>query len=109
MRYKGDYRPSELLCPETYCWVPLTSCLDVFRKTKYSRLFIDQSEEKKEEDCSLPSHADPEILRLLVGVPFPVTLSQLTEEGQKILQPVLSEFCTLISEKTARQCMIRLR
>lgn len=23
MAYKGDYRPSELLCPITYRWVPL--------------------------------------------------------------------------------------
>jgi arginine-tRNA-protein transferase len=23
MRYKGDYRPSDLLCPRHKCWVPL--------------------------------------------------------------------------------------
>ena len=24
MAYKGDYQPAELLCPETYTWVPLS-------------------------------------------------------------------------------------
>ena len=22
MRYKADYQPSDLLCPERFCWVP---------------------------------------------------------------------------------------
>lgn len=26
MRYKGRYEPSELLCPETQTWVPLSQC-----------------------------------------------------------------------------------
>ncbi|KAG5831385.1 hypothetical protein ANANG_G00303190 [Anguilla anguilla] len=27
MRYKGQYRPSDLLCPETYAWVPIEQCV----------------------------------------------------------------------------------
>ncbi|XP_028936418.1 arginyl-tRNA--protein transferase 1 isoform X2 [Ornithorhynchus anatinus] len=37
MRYKGQYRPSDLLCPETYVWVPIEQCLPVLEKSKYSR------------------------------------------------------------------------
>lgn len=27
MKYKGEFHPSELLCPESYIWVPILDCL----------------------------------------------------------------------------------
>uniref|UniRef100_H3ARU3 Arginyl-tRNA--protein transferase 1 n=1 Tax=Latimeria chalumnae TaxID=7897 RepID=H3ARU3_LATCH len=38
MRYKGQYRPSDLLCPETYVWVPIEQCLPKLDQSKYSCL-----------------------------------------------------------------------
>ncbi|CAG6017748.1 unnamed protein product [Menidia menidia] len=38
MRYKGQYRPSDLLCPETYVWVPTERCLPQLDKARYARL-----------------------------------------------------------------------
>ncbi|XP_069913214.1 arginyl-tRNA--protein transferase 1 isoform X6 [Oryctolagus cuniculus] len=37
MKYKGQYRPSDLLCPETYVWVPIEQCLPSLETTKYCR------------------------------------------------------------------------
>ncbi|XP_017664718.1 PREDICTED: arginyl-tRNA--protein transferase 1 isoform X2 [Lepidothrix coronata] len=37
MRYKGQYRPSDLLCPETYVWTPIEQCLPLLENSKYSR------------------------------------------------------------------------
>lgn len=37
MRYKGQYRPSDLLCPETYTWVPIERCIAKLENTRYSR------------------------------------------------------------------------
>nr|XP_060624537.1 arginyl-tRNA--protein transferase 1 isoform X1 [Anolis sagrei ordinatus] len=37
MRYKGQYRPSDLLCPETYVWVPTEQCLPFLEHSKYCR------------------------------------------------------------------------
>ncbi|XP_059215216.1 arginyl-tRNA--protein transferase 1 isoform X4 [Centropristis striata] len=37
MRYKGQYRPSDLLCPETYAWVPIEQCLPHLENTRYAR------------------------------------------------------------------------
>ena len=34
MRYKGDYKPSDLLCPETHRWVPLADVIPLLEKTK---------------------------------------------------------------------------
>ncbi|KAL4641294.1 arginyl-tRNA-protein transferase 1 isoform X2 [Arapaima gigas] len=38
MRYKGQYRPSDLLCPETYTWVPIEHCLPKLENSPYARL-----------------------------------------------------------------------
>ncbi|CAM9476179.1 unnamed protein product, partial [Heterosigma akashiwo] len=38
MRYKGEYAPSALLCPETYRWVPLTGAQPLLNERKYCRL-----------------------------------------------------------------------
>ncbi|KAJ1139966.1 hypothetical protein NDU88_006327 [Pleurodeles waltl] len=38
MRYKGQYRPSDLLCPDTYTWVDIEKCLPKLEQSKYARL-----------------------------------------------------------------------
>ncbi|KAM6916023.1 arginyl-tRNA--protein transferase 1 isoform 2-T2 [Xenentodon cancila] len=37
MRYKGQYRPSDLLCPETYVWVPIERCVPLLDNSRYAR------------------------------------------------------------------------
>uniref|UniRef100_A0A8C6U9F0 Arginyl-tRNA--protein transferase 1 n=1 Tax=Neogobius melanostomus TaxID=47308 RepID=A0A8C6U9F0_9GOBI len=37
MRYKGQYRPSDLLCPETFSWVAIERCAPKLDLTRYSR------------------------------------------------------------------------
>ncbi|XP_068424117.1 arginyl-tRNA--protein transferase 1 isoform X1 [Clinocottus analis] len=37
MRYKGQYRPSDLLCPETYAWVQIEQCLPQLENSRYAR------------------------------------------------------------------------
>ncbi|XP_017279859.1 arginyl-tRNA--protein transferase 1 isoform X3 [Kryptolebias marmoratus] len=38
MRYKGQYRPADLLCPETYVWVPIERCVAQLDNSRYARL-----------------------------------------------------------------------
>ncbi|XP_063537097.1 arginyl-tRNA--protein transferase 1 isoform X1 [Cydia strobilella] len=38
MRYKGNFYPSDLACPETYKWCPLKDCIPKLEVTPYSRL-----------------------------------------------------------------------
>uniref|UniRef100_A0AAX7TBE8 Arginyl-tRNA--protein transferase 1 n=1 Tax=Astatotilapia calliptera TaxID=8154 RepID=A0AAX7TBE8_ASTCA len=38
MRYKGQYRPSDLLCPETYVWVSIERCIPLLDNSRYARL-----------------------------------------------------------------------
>uniref|UniRef100_A0AAR2KJN4 Arginyl-tRNA--protein transferase 1 n=1 Tax=Pygocentrus nattereri TaxID=42514 RepID=A0AAR2KJN4_PYGNA len=38
MRYKGQYTPSDLLCPETYVWMPIERCIPRLETSAYARL-----------------------------------------------------------------------
>lgn len=35
--FQGQYRPSDLLCPETYVWTPIERCLPLLEQSKYCR------------------------------------------------------------------------
>ncbi|KAK5611480.1 hypothetical protein CRENBAI_016051 [Crenichthys baileyi] len=41
MRYKGQYRPADLLCPETYVWVSIERCIPLLDSSRYARLHQD--------------------------------------------------------------------
>ncbi|XP_022424278.1 arginyl-tRNA--protein transferase 1 isoform X10 [Delphinapterus leucas] len=47
---EGQYRPSDLLCPETYVWVPIEQCLPSLENSKYCR--FNQDPEAVDEDRS---------------------------------------------------------
>lgn len=36
--YQGQYRPSDLLCPETYVWVSIERCIPLLDNSRYARL-----------------------------------------------------------------------
>jgi arginine-tRNA-protein transferase len=48
MKYKGNFSPSFLLCPETYQWQPIERCLVKLDQSKYAR-FVDKPEHEREE------------------------------------------------------------
>ncbi|XP_061601279.1 arginyl-tRNA--protein transferase 1 isoform X2 [Cololabis saira] len=41
MRYKGQYQPSDLLCPETYIWAPIERCVPLLDDSRYARFHQD--------------------------------------------------------------------
>lgn len=54
MRYKGKLSPSYLLCPETYCWIPIEKAFSLLDVTKYSRL----NKNADAIDVNLPKERD---------------------------------------------------
>ncbi|EHB03812.1 Arginyl-tRNA--protein transferase 1 [Heterocephalus glaber] len=48
-KYKGQHGPSDLLCPETYVWVPIEQCLPSLENSKYCHLY--QDPEAADEGC----------------------------------------------------------
>ncbi|CAL4098601.1 unnamed protein product, partial [Meganyctiphanes norvegica] len=51
MRYKGQYTPSYLLCPDTYTWQPIEPCIPLLDASKFARLNQDQN--VKDENCKM--------------------------------------------------------
>ncbi|XP_060077478.1 arginyl-tRNA--protein transferase 1-like isoform X2 [Ylistrum balloti] len=46
MKYKGQYFPSFLLCPETYTWLPIAECTPKLDVNKYSRFAAEEVEDE---------------------------------------------------------------
>ena len=55
MRYKGQYSPSSLLCPETYIFTPIEKCTPKLDQSLYSRFEEDVSKQTDSVDEYLPS------------------------------------------------------
>ncbi|CAF0938705.1 unnamed protein product [Didymodactylos carnosus] len=55
---KGQYKPSYLLCPETYTWHPIEKCIPLLNQNKYQRFEndltkVDENEERNLENLKL--------------------------------------------------------
>ncbi|XP_050298318.1 arginyl-tRNA--protein transferase 1 isoform X2 [Anthonomus grandis grandis] len=61
MRYKGKLSPSDLLCPETYRWFPISKCLPKLDIDKYCRL----NEDIDEIDTNLCSSKDVDNIKVV--------------------------------------------
>jgi len=96
MKYKGKYKPSDLLCPENFQWVPLSECIPKLEKWKYSR-FVDKeplllSQEQKEKIAEkMPLYYQQKI----------ITISSLQPKQRKIVNSNLVEFLDLIGARLA--------
>lgn len=62
MRYKGNFYPSDLLCPETYKWFPLEVCIPKLEASPYSRLDPDIDS----VDTNCPREGDINYIPVLV-------------------------------------------
>ncbi|CAI5653577.1 unnamed protein product [Oreochromis niloticus] len=56
MRYKGQYRPSDLLCPETYVWVSIERCIPLLDNSRYARLNQDPDLARRSCDLRVACH-----------------------------------------------------
>ncbi|XP_077977426.1 arginyl-tRNA--protein transferase 1-like [Glandiceps talaboti] len=96
MRYKGNYTPSFLLCPEMYTWIPIEKCRPKLDVTNYSKL----DESGKADDTVDPNEAM--ILHRHQAIPYMLF---------KIMQPVhnqsqVLEYVKLVGKKCARSLLL---
>ena len=63
MRYKGQYKPSWLLCPESYTWQTIAECLPKLDRIKYLKL-CETSDEDEDGKVDLPEVRFPNHLHL---------------------------------------------
>jgi arginyl-tRNA--protein-N-Asp/Glu arginylyltransferase len=117
MRYKIEYRPSELLCPVTYRWVEAEQGKQTLLRNSpqrhYCQLYLDGnaagSSQEHPQSTSQSQAAVHDTIALDVGAGFPVTLNHLQPRGRAFLEPILTEFVAEAGIRVAPRCTIAFR
>lgn len=101
MRYKGNYTPSSLLCPETYRFVPIEQCRPKLDLHKYSRLLDEEGVE--EEEASSWFH-NSRILFQHQAMPYEIFRALCgTREDAKV-----TEYAGLVGPRVASRMLLYL-
>jgi len=123
MKYKAEYKPSELLCPGRGIWTdfedakvrlearsPIRNCCNVstpdeeyYGKAKNNNAhgngtISDQSE----------MNATVENILFDIGAGSYLTITMVTDEAQEIVRPLLEDFVKEIGHDVAGQCIVKL-
>ncbi|KAI5611552.1 arginyl-tRNA--protein transferase 1 [Silurus asotus] len=100
MRYKGQYHPSDLLCPETYTWVSLEKCVPHLDISAYARLNEDT---RAGDACALKDLGRVLVLHKKMVMPY-ATYSRkkkvLSEEKE------VEQYAGLVGQKTAEKILL---
>ncbi|RYH29995.1 hypothetical protein EON65_06655 [archaeon] len=105
MRYKGEYAPSELLCPTTSTWHPLDEVKPLLDRFKFTPLDPAKAQERAalgeaateaQLDAFLPMpnslKQDVQKLRIHSDLHGDFTFSELTKSSQATLAPILGRW-----------------
>lgn len=122
MRYKAEYRPSELLCPATLRWVDAVVGQKTLIRDSPERHCCrlapvqegdgDEGAVEQQQQPPPAQSTDDGVLSripLEVGVGRHVTFQMLTPPGQALLRPYLQEFVSHVGPDVAVQCTLTFR
>jgi arginine-tRNA-protein transferase len=122
MRYKAEYRPSELLCPTTFSWYDLDKrVLALLDLHKFSPLephvsLQYQSAMESSSTADLTeykprfsnSSRSLNALKLLIRKDYPIlSWNDITAEGQEVLRPMLTTWLENIGPELAKNFVLR--
>ena len=106
MRYKGQYSPSFLLCPETYRWQPIEKCAPKLDRSKYARL------EDEEGHTQEPVEDYLHQVLLWAGNEQPIQYGSLKVMGGRSKLPFddhVKEYATLVGKCVSTRAALVLR
>jgi arginyl-tRNA---protein transferase len=118
MRYKANFKPSQLLCPETYQWVPANIAQERIERLSPQhhccRLVPLTADQTNDNDDAAAAATERRIamereLKLEVGFGQVVQLIQLQEAARTFLRPFLQDFMEQAGPAISRQCVIDFR
>ena len=121
MRYKAEYKPSDILCPVRGVWVdfevakkrlesrsPIRHCCDLSTPGKDEKdAMVEQSFSRKNRNNATDANLDCIRLSLAPNSRL-ITVNMLTNEGQDIIRPILRELVLETGFEVARRCVIKL-
>ncbi|XP_026684075.1 arginyl-tRNA--protein transferase 1 isoform X4 [Diaphorina citri] len=100
MRYKGNLRPSYLLCPEVYSWHFIQEARQLLDRSKYSRLNPDI--EAKDKDCDVTLD---QVLVLTGGkVMLYRQFKQMYDHDEE--HPLVQEYASLVGQYCAYRMLL---
>uniref|UniRef100_A0A8I5KQ75 Arginyl-tRNA--protein transferase 1 n=1 Tax=Homo sapiens TaxID=9606 RepID=A0A8I5KQ75_HUMAN len=97
---QGQYRPSDLLCPETYVWVPIEQCLPSLENSKYCR--FNQDPEAVDEDRS----TEPDRLQVFhkrAIMPYGVYKKQQKDPSE---EAAVLQYASLVGQKCSERMLL---
>lgn len=138
MKYKGEYAPSELLCPTTREWHRLEECVPLLDRHRFTPFRDDLAaardaiarscRDSTEIDNSIAAVSTEEaelllqfaptftgqqtnVAEVLLDLNHPnrfFSITDITEEGQKILTPILESWVALCGQDVAPLLIVKL-
>ncbi|XP_013199429.2 arginyl-tRNA--protein transferase 1 [Amyelois transitella] len=103
MRYKGNFYPSDLLCPETYEWFPLKDCLPKLEVSPYCRLNPDIDR----IDTNYPTDSDLNYIPILVDGDA-MLFEQLRSNNKSVDKNKVTEYAGFVGAKTAKRVILAI-
>ncbi|XP_072413586.1 arginyl-tRNA--protein transferase 1 isoform X8 [Chiloscyllium punctatum] len=101
MKYKGQYHPSDLLCPETYAWVPIEKCWTKLDQSKYSRLNEDINAEDENSFRDLGR-----VLVLYKNAVMPYSIYQRRKKGRADDEAAVRQYASLVGQTCAERMLL---
>lgn len=103
MRYKGNFHPSDLLCPETYNWFPIKYCIPKLEITPYSRFDPDIDNVDKD----FPNSSDIKYIPVLSKgevMHYKLYRRRFSEKNEKFEE--IQEYARLVGAKVAKSLIM---
>ncbi|KAM6185936.1 arginyl-tRNA--protein transferase 1 isoform 1-T1 [Rhynchocyon petersi] len=100
MKYKGQYRPSDLLCPETYVWVPIEQCLPSLENAKYCR-FNQDPEAVDEGRCVEPDRL--QVLHRKAIMPYGMYRKQQKDPSEEV---TVLQYASLVGQRCSERMLL---
>ncbi|XP_015924898.1 arginyl-tRNA--protein transferase 1 isoform X3 [Parasteatoda tepidariorum] len=101
MRYKGQYVPSYLLCPEAYTFHPIEKCKPLLDKSKFCRL----EEDTKIEDCD-GKVVLKDVIILYKSKKMLYSLYRIGKLGVNEDEEIVQEYAKLVGQKCYKRMML---
>jgi arginine-tRNA-protein transferase len=107
MRYKSEYKPSQLLCPKYYQWVDAAEAVLKLQQTPHNVCPLIDVVGGSDNDTSNNSNVLG-LIEMDIGAGIPVTIDMLQPNGVEVVKPILEEFITEAGQNLSTRCLVKL-
>lgn len=108
MRYKGEYKPSQLLCPKYYQWKDVEIALPKIRESaRHVCALGDEDEQQTQNDIRNHDYHLSQI-QMDIGAGMNVVYDMLQESGKEVVKPILEEFMLEAGSRLPAKCLVKL-